>query len=143
MRGCFAKEETWPWSCASRARTCCRAPGSSWETLPQRQAVELVGDRGWAALDVERGTLRIGLAEGAAESEEQVHAVRDDMYRQEHQAFLDAIDGKRPLASPAADALVSMEIIDAALTSWKTGERIPLAGAARQGRRPAGPAAAL
>ena len=51
---------------------------------------------------------------------------RDDVYRLEHQAFLDAVDGKRPPESPAAAAIVSMEIVDAALRSWREQCRVPL-----------------
>ncbi|MDI7274911.1 MAG: Gfo/Idh/MocA family oxidoreductase, partial [Anaerolineae bacterium] len=94
--------------------------------MPQRHEIELVGDKGWAALDFERGVLRIAQRRGPSEVEEKVIVARDDLYRAEHQAFLEAIDGRRPPSSPAAEAIVSMEIIDAALASWKRQQRVAL-----------------
>jgi predicted dehydrogenase len=49
------------------------------------------------------------------------------VYQEEHQAFLDSVDGKRQTESPAEDALVSQEIIEAGLQSWRKGERVTLA----------------
>ena len=59
--------------------------------------------------------------------EESVTADRDAMYRQEHLNFLDAVAGKRAPESPAADAIVSVEIIEAAIQSWQTSTRARLA----------------
>lgn len=98
--------------------------------MPERHECEIIGDEGWALLDFARGALRIGEKHRNRETEEKIEAVRDDMYRQEHQAFLDAIEGKRAPASPAEEAIVAMEIIDAALASWRTGARVTLAHAA-------------
>jgi len=94
--------------------------------MPQRSACEVIGDRGWALAEIEKQTLRIGLADDSSEREERIPVERDDLYRAEHQAFLDAIAGLRPPASPATEAIVSMEIADAALRSWRAGRRIEL-----------------
>lgn len=94
--------------------------------MPQRNVCEIVGDAGWAILDGEKGLLRIGMRETNEEVEEALSIERDDMYRLEHAAFLDALDGRGLPSSPAAEAIVSMEIIDAALTSWRRGERVSL-----------------
>jgi hypothetical protein len=39
---------------------------------------------------------------------------------------LDTVAGRRPPESPAADAIVSMQIIAAALASWRSRERLLL-----------------
>ena len=51
---------------------------------------------------------------------------RDNMYRLEHQAFFDAVKGNRKPESPSNEAIVSMEIIDAGLRSWKERQRVEL-----------------
>ncbi len=94
--------------------------------MPQRHACEVVGDEGWALCDFDRGTIRIGNKEAQSEREERIPVEVDRLYELEHQAFLDAVDGKREPESPAAEAIVSMEIIDAALRSWRTGQRVAL-----------------
>ena len=76
--------------------------------------------------DIDRGTIRIGNREAQAEVQETIPIVVDRIYQLEHQAFLDAVDGTRAPASPASEALVSMEIIDAALASWRTSQRVAL-----------------
>lgn len=95
--------------------------------MPQRHACEVVGDGGWALCDMDKGTIRIGDKEARSETEETIPVEADRLYELEHQAFLDAVDGKRAPASPASEAIVSMEIIDAALASWRTGRRMALA----------------
>ncbi len=92
--------------------------------MPQRSACEVIGDRGWALAEVEKQTLRIGLRADSSECEERIPMERDDLYRTEHQVFLDAAAGLREPSSPAPEAIVSMEITDAALRSWRKGRRI-------------------
>lgn len=92
--------------------------------MPQRHEYEIVGDRGWAVLDVDAGTLRIGLVRDSSVQTERFDTVRDQMYRTEHQAFLDAVDGKREPESSAADSMISLAVCEAALKSWKTHQRI-------------------
>lgn len=94
--------------------------------MPQRHACEVVGDRAWALCDMDKGTIRVGSREMQSETEETIPVEVDRLYELEHQAFLDAVDGKREPESPAAEAIVSMEIIDAALQSWRTGRRVAL-----------------
>lgn len=94
--------------------------------MPQRGACEVIGDRGWALAEMEKGTLRIGLRADSSEREERIPVERDDLYRTEHQFFLDAVAGLRPPSSPASEAIVSMEITDAALRSWRAGRRIEM-----------------
>lgn len=93
---------------------------------PQRHEYEIVGDRGWAILDAETNQLRIGNREGDTQTTETFRFERDDLFRSEHQAFLDAADGKRPPESPCDSALVSMRVVDAALRSWKQRARVAM-----------------
>jgi len=48
------------------------------------------------------------------------------LYVEEHTAFFDAVAGRRAPESPATDAIVSMQIISAALASWRSGTRVEL-----------------
>lgn len=94
--------------------------------MPQRSACEIIGDAGWALAEIEKQTLRIGLRADGSESEEKFPLERDDLYRTEHQLFLDAVAGLAEPSSPASEAIVSMEIADAALRSWREGRRVEL-----------------
>ncbi|MHB0874814.1 MAG: Gfo/Idh/MocA family protein [Anaerolineae bacterium] len=94
--------------------------------MPQRHEIEIIGDAGWAAFDFEAGMLRIARRADQSITPEGISVVRDDLYREEHRAFLDAAAGKRAPSSPAAEAIISMEVIDAALASWKSGRRVEL-----------------
>lgn len=97
--------------------------------MPQRHEYEIVGDRAWAILDMETNRLRIGRRREEAETCEDIVVERDRLFEAEHQAFLDAVEGRRNPESPAPIALVSMRVVDAALRSWKLRQRAPLAPA--------------
>lgn len=88
--------------------------------MPERHEYEIVGDDGWALFDFNTGRLRLGHRASASESTEEFPVERDPMYAAEHTAFLDAVAGRRPAESPPEEAIVSMQIIDAALASWRT-----------------------
>ncbi|MDO8542971.1 MAG: Gfo/Idh/MocA family oxidoreductase [Opitutaceae bacterium] len=88
--------------------------------MPERHEYEIVGDEGWALFDFNTGRLRLGRRASASESVEEFPVERDPMYAAEHTAFLDAVAGRRPPESPPDEAIVSMQIIDAALASWRT-----------------------
>jgi predicted dehydrogenase len=92
--------------------------------MPERHEYEIVGDEGWAILDANTGLLRIGDKKTNKEFVQHIKLERDQMYRDEHQAFFDAIDGKREPESSPADGLISMMIIEAAMQSWKKKKRI-------------------
>jgi UDP-N-acetylglucosamine 3-dehydrogenase len=94
--------------------------------MPERQECEVVGDRGWALLDFKQGEIRIGNKQNDDIASESFSVVRDEMYRKEHQVFLDAMEGKGQPSSPAEEAIVSMEIIEAAMISRQIGQRVPL-----------------
>ncbi|KAB2913178.1 MAG: Gfo/Idh/MocA family oxidoreductase [Dechloromonas sp.] len=94
--------------------------------VPDRHEYEIIGDRGWISLDMFRGELRFGRRADASVQVETFASERDPLYRDEHQAFLEAIAGKRSPESSAGDALTSMEVIAASLTSFRSGCRVAL-----------------
>ena len=94
--------------------------------MPERHEYEIVGDRGWAMFDLNSGQLRRGQRSDAREWIETFSVERDPVYVAEHQAFLDAVAGRRAPESPAREAVVSMQIIEAAMASWRSGLRVPL-----------------
>lgn len=93
---------------------------------PERAFCEVMGDKKWLSFDMKTNTLRTGVHESESESSLSFSFERDVMYEAEHQAFLDAIAGKRPPESPAEDAIVAQEIVAAALESWRQGKRVRL-----------------
>lgn len=96
---------------------------------PGRHLYEIVGSDGWLTLDIQadKGVLTIGTRKDSVTRSEIVPFVRDDMYREEHRAFIDAVAGLREPESPAASAIVSAAICDAAFRSWKTREPVRVA----------------
>jgi predicted dehydrogenase len=86
---------------------------------PESVACEIVGDRKWVRVDVKANVMRIGASAGATETQTSFAFERDAMYEAEHQAFLAAVDGKRVPESPAEDAIVSQETVDATIRSWR------------------------
>jgi predicted dehydrogenase len=94
--------------------------------MPERHEYEIVGDRAWAMWDLNSGTLRVGRRADSTLVEETISVERDPVYRKEHQAFLDAVNGKRRAESPPEEAMVSLEIIEAALKSWREARRCAL-----------------
>ena len=94
--------------------------------MPERQECEVVGDKGWALLDAKHGEIRIGNRGKDEQLIETVPVVRDEMYQKEHQVFLDATEGKGKPSSPPEEAIVSMEVIEAAMASLRKGLRIAL-----------------
>lgn len=92
--------------------------------MPQRHEYEVVGDKAWALFNVDEGVLRIGTRSDQSIVEETFGQQRDEMYIAEHQAFVDAVEGRRAPESPAEDAIVSMRIIEAAMQSLQTQQRI-------------------
>src|SRR5207248_5155393 len=92
--------------------------------FPERHCYEVIGDRGWAELDFFGGWIRHGSRSTGEIRTETFHQERDDIFRAEHAAFFDAVDGKRPPETTAADGLVSTAICEAAVESWRTGARV-------------------
>jgi predicted dehydrogenase len=94
--------------------------------MPERHEYEIVGDRGWAMFDLNTGRLRRGQRADQREWTEEFPVERDPVYLAEHEAFLEAVAGRREPESPARTAIVSMQIIAAALASWRSGQRVLL-----------------
>lgn len=94
--------------------------------MPERHEYEIIGDQGWALLDFNNGQLRLGRRRGEQIDVETFSTDRDDIYRTEQQAFFDAIDGKRGPETSASDGLVSMQVCESAIESWKVGDWVKL-----------------
>jgi myo-inositol 2-dehydrogenase/D-chiro-inositol 1-dehydrogenase len=92
--------------------------------MPQRHDYEIVGDKGWAALDFETGEIKIGLREPQTITKETYCYERDDLYRAQIGAFLSAVKGDREPETSAADGIVSTAVCEATVVSAQTGERI-------------------
>ena len=93
---------------------------------PMRGGCEISGDEGWAAFDAISGQLQIGNRDQESTEMEDYSLERDELFVDQIQAFVDAIDGKREPESPAQDAIGSMQMIEAAMKSWPLGERVML-----------------
>ena len=91
--------------------------------VPDRHDYEIIGDQGWVSLDMFKGELRHGRQSDASVKIEHFSTERDPLYEEEHQAFLDAVEGRRKPESSTADALVSMEVIAATMASLHTRKR--------------------
>jgi len=93
---------------------------------PERHYYEIAGDRAWAFFDLSDGRVRIGRHGEQEVCEENYSLERDEMYTAEHQAFLDAVDGKAPPESSPQSAIQAMEVFEASLASWRQKRRVPL-----------------
>lgn len=93
---------------------------------PMRHECEWIGEKAWVRADMMEAKLWIGRHTDDSVTVETFLTERDDLYRAEHQAFFDATDGRRAPFRSAAQGMVSMEIVDAALRSWREQRRIPL-----------------
>ena len=93
---------------------------------PERAECEVIGDQGWARCDLHSGQLELGSRADESRSKERFGVEKDDMIAAEHQAFFDAIDGKRGPESPPEDAIASMYVIEAAIASWREGRRVEI-----------------
>ena len=94
--------------------------------MPDRHEYEIIGDQGWISVDMFKGKMIIGKQSDGSTRVETFPNDKDSWYQSEHSAFLEAIAGKRPPESPARDAIVSMEVIDAAIRSFTTRQRVSL-----------------
>lgn len=93
---------------------------------PERHTYEIVGDEGWAVLDVAALTLTVGTRKNSRTWVESFEVSRDSLYEAEHQAFLNAVNGEAPAESPPHDAMVSIQMAAAAFSSWKSRKRVEL-----------------
>ena len=93
---------------------------------PSRSSCEIIGDEGWLAVDMEAGRLLIGRRREESVTQEEFSVERDFIYVEEQEAFFAAVAGKRTPESPAVEALVSMQIIEAAMIAWKEQRRVAI-----------------
>lgn len=94
---------------------------------PQRAGCEITGDQGWLLFDMGNGQLRRGKQADASEVTETIAVERDALFRDEHQAFFNAVAGRRAPESAGHEAIVSQQIIEAVLASWRRQEPVSLA----------------
>jgi predicted dehydrogenase len=92
--------------------------------MPERHEYEVAGDQGWAVVDFLSGSLRTGSRADGKTTVEMFHQERDDIFRGEHRAFFEAVDGKCSPETSAAEGLVSTAICEAAIESWRSQQRV-------------------
>jgi myo-inositol 2-dehydrogenase/D-chiro-inositol 1-dehydrogenase len=92
--------------------------------MPQRHCYEVTGDEGWAVLDAEKGELQIGNRHNRNIETVSFQHDRDDIFREEHEAFIQAVNDMGTPETPAQDGLVSTALCEAILESWKRGEKV-------------------
>ncbi|MDH3711877.1 MAG: Gfo/Idh/MocA family oxidoreductase [Cyclobacteriaceae bacterium] len=93
---------------------------------PDRSHYELLGDQGWIFYDLNANIIYFGDRNKATVDQEEINFDRDSIYEAEHQAFFDTISEKRSAESSAEDAFQSMMVVEAAIQSWKTKQRVAL-----------------
>lgn len=94
--------------------------------MPQHHECQVIGDKAWALWDMDKKRFRVGRTAERSDLEEPLPAEVDQLYRDEHQSFLDATEGRCKPFRSAKDGMVSMQVIEAALQSWKSGRRVAL-----------------
>ena len=88
---------------------------------PDKRTLEIVGDRGSVELYMNEGLLRISRPgqEGFQEIRYPYH--RDDLFRKEHQHFIDLIEGKAAPAVGLRDGIEALKVADAVIESCEKG----------------------
>lgn len=92
--------------------------------MPERHLYEVTGDEGWVSLDFNQGVLLVGNRRQQTVRTKTFHQNRDEIFRAEHNAFFDAVEGKCPPESPASEGVISTAICVAALESYRTKRRV-------------------
>lgn len=93
--------------------------------MPERHTYEFIGDEGWAFLDFNEGLLLVGNRRQQTVQTKTFRQDRNNIFRAEHNAFFDAVDGKRPPETSATDGVISTMICAAALESYRTRRKVP------------------
>ncbi len=93
---------------------------------PDRGSCEIIGDQGWALFEAGSNSLRLGIRETEVETMQEFALERDALMATEHQAFLEAVEGRRPPESPAQEAIQSMKIVEAIIQSWRKRARVEI-----------------
>lgn len=97
---------------------------------PQPSCFEILGDRGWARYDFLANRLELGNPAKETPFVEAVPVERDDLYREQIQGFLDAVDGKPDQLTTAEQGLRSVATVEAVLASLRSGRREAVASPA-------------
>lgn len=92
--------------------------------MPERHTYEVTGDEGWAYLDFNEGLLLVGNRRQQTVQTNTFSQKRDDIFRAEHDAFFDAVEGKRPPETSADGGEISTLICASALESYRTQRRV-------------------
>ena len=93
--------------------------------MPERHEYEIIGDKGWAILNVNEGTLTTGCLESNKSIDESFSTDRDTIYSSQYDAFLQAVNNtNRSPETSAEDGMVSIKLCEATLTSWRTGNPV-------------------
>lgn len=94
--------------------------------MPERHTYEVIGNEGWAFLDFNEGLLLIGDRRKQSVETRAFHQQRDDIFRAEHDAFFEAVIGKRLPETSASDGEIATMVCGAALESYRTKRRVSL-----------------
>ncbi len=92
--------------------------------MPQRHEYEVVGDLGWAVVDVVTGDVRIGSRHQKNVKVENYPCEPDDLYRAEIEAFFATVAGERSPETSATDGIISTDVCEKSIEAWRTGERL-------------------
>lgn len=90
---------------------------------PERHEYEVVGDLGWVMLDLVKGSMEIGLRSTKEIEVKSFSVNRDDLFRDEWEAFFLAAMGVRQTESSAEQAIVSELMCEGAMASWKNSSK--------------------
>lgn len=98
----------------------------NWVQAPDRHEYELVGTLGWVHLDLTTLTMTHGDRNSGTVETETFALEPDDIYRAEHEAFFDAVDGRRAPESTAEDGIASMRLLEAMIGSWRASAKVDI-----------------
>ncbi|MBA3514973.1 MAG: Gfo/Idh/MocA family oxidoreductase [Pyrinomonadaceae bacterium] len=94
--------------------------------MPQRHDYEVIGDLGWAAVDIVTGELKIGSRNEQSVVVEKYPCEPDDLYRAEIEGFFATVAGERSPETSAADGIISTVVCEKSIEAWRRGERVDL-----------------
>lgn len=89
---------------------------------PQRHTYEIVGDQAWVILDFDNHSIQWGDSVSNKVSTESYSEDRDQIFRAEHTAFFEALEGKRGPESSVSDGVINAAISEAIIRAWQSGK---------------------
>lgn len=90
---------------------------------PQQSFLEVLGDEGWARLNMASAVLEVGRRQQATPMQEHFAFPRDDLFRDQFDSFLKAIDGEPAEVATAREGVETTSAVDAILRSLHSGQR--------------------